>query len=103
MASVDNVGWDCRGFFMMVLQGGLGKICGKVEGTIHDNLFKQIIHTHTHTSYLALKCMGNHKVVNFWSKGQFINFEIFVGDTSYTRCLSYVTLHLLTVRIERNA
>ena len=48
MASVDNVGWDCRGFFMMVLQGGLGKICGKVEGTIHDNLFKQIIHTHTH-------------------------------------------------------
>jgi hypothetical protein len=39
MASVDNVGWDYRRFFFtMVLQGGLGKMCGKAEGTIHDKL-----------------------------------------------------------------
>lgn len=41
---------------------------------------------------LNLKCMGNHKVVEFMSKGQIVNFLTSIGDTSLTKCLSYVMI-----------
>jgi hypothetical protein len=38
--------------------------------------------------YVTLKCMGDHKVVEFRSKGQTINFQTVVGGTPLTRCFS---------------
>ena len=37
---------------------------------------------------LALNKLGDHKVVDFWSKGHIIHFQIFVEDTPFLRCLS---------------
>ena len=37
---------------------------------------------------LPLECMGDHKMVEFWSNGQLANFQTFVGVTPFIRCLS---------------
>ena len=37
---------------------------------------------------LTLKCMDDHKVVDFWSVGKTVHFQIFVGGLFFTRCLS---------------
>ena len=45
---------------------------------------------------LNLKCMAD-----FWIENQIINFQIFIGDTLSTRCLSHVRMNVLTVGIEQ--
>ena len=81
----------------MVLQVRLGRSRGYARGTTHDNLNE--IHILILFTF-NLKCMGDHKVVDFWSKGQFINFQSYIVDTYVTRFLGYITLHRLTVRIK---
>lgn len=34
----------------------------------------------------ALTSMDDRKVVDLWSKGQIITFQVFVGDTPFTSC-----------------
>ena len=48
MASMDNVGGDCRGFFGTTLEDRQGGMCGGPWGTTHDNLLN------THISILFM-------------------------------------------------
>ena len=40
-------------------------------------------------------------MADFWIENQIINFQIFIGDTLSTRCLSHVRMNVLTVGIEQ--
>ena len=48
---------------------------------------------------LTLEYMGDHRVVDFC---QTANFQAFVEDTPFIRCLSYVTIHLLTIGLSKD-
>lgn len=50
---------------------------------------------------VTLKYMGDHKVLDLWSKDQINNFQTFVGDAPFIRCLREVTMHLLSLGIEQ--
>jgi hypothetical protein len=34
----------------------------------------------------TLECLGDHKVVDFWSKGQIMNFQTSSRDIPFPRC-----------------